>query len=186
MLILLFIHIFRPISFHFIVFFSIKHFYKKLLTFEYPSVILEIANRSQIGGVPMAKYLTKQRKILQDYLESRVDQELSAKKVAQDLSSQGVSLSAIYRNLAELEKEKAVVPCHKEGSREFYFRYISLEECLSCFHLSCRVCSKTEHIHSSQSQMIQQLIENQFKFAIDMPNSVFYGICQECLATQSE
>lgn len=134
----------------------------------------------------MAKYLTKQRKILQDYLDERVDQELSAKKVAEDLSSQGVSLSAIYRNLAELEKEKAVVQCHKEGSREFFFRYISPEDCLTCFHLSCRVCSKTEHIHTDQSQMIQNLIENQFHFTVDMPNSVFYGVCEACLAHQSQ
>lgn len=128
----------------------------------------------------MPKYITKQRKILQEYLEKRIDCELSAKKVAQDLSNEGISLSAIYRNIADLEKEKLVVQCCKEGSRELFFRYIDLHDCQESFHLSCKVCSKTEHISIEQSKLIKNEILNQFNFDTDLPSTVFYGICKDC------
>ncbi len=128
----------------------------------------------------MAKYITKQRKILQDYLSCQIDQELSAKKVAEDLKDQGVSLSAIYRNLGELEKEKMVVQCHKEGSREFYFRYVATPDCLACFHLSCKICGKINHISHEDSHRISQEFQERYAFALDLPNTVFYGVCQQC------
>lgn len=128
----------------------------------------------------MAKYLTKQRKILQAYLSQRVDQELSAKKVAEDLAQEGVSQSAVYRNLADLEREQSVVPCCKEGGREFYFRYLGDADCQECFHISCRVCSKTEHISPEESNFIRERIGDQLHFSVDLHSTVFYGVCREC------
>lgn len=128
----------------------------------------------------MPKYFTKQRKILQTYLEGQVDQELSAKKVAEDLKDAGVSLSAIYRNLADMEREQRVVQCHKEGSREFYFRYIGTSECHQQFHLSCRLCAKIEHVSLEESLFLQERIAQQCSFQVDLPNTVFYGICKQC------
>lgn len=128
----------------------------------------------------MAKYVTKQRLILQDYLSRKLDEELSAKKVAEDLAEQKVSLSAIYRNLAEMEKEHLVVQCSKEGSREFYFRYIGESVCQQSLHLSCRLCHKLEHITPEDTTLFQMQFLNQFHFVLDVPNTVFYGICKQC------
>lgn len=129
----------------------------------------------------MAKYVTKQRKILQDYLSQRPDQELSAKQVAEDLSQQGVSLSAVYRNLSEMEKEQIVVQTPKEGSREFYFRYLDKEDCQECFHISCRTCGKIEHLSPDDSKKISEEFSSLYKFYLDLPSTVFYGTCAQCL-----
>lgn len=128
----------------------------------------------------MAQYITKQRKILQDYLSQHIDEELSAKKVAEDLSQQQVSLSAIYRNLAQMEKEQLVVQCHKEGSREFYFRYVAGADCQGSLHLSCKICNKILHISPEESSLLHSKILDEHGFAMDYTNTVFYGICKEC------
>lgn len=124
--------------------------------------------------------MTKQRKILQEYLSTRIDQELSAKEVAEDLVNENVSLSAIYRNLADMEKEQIVVQCHKEGSREFCFRYIAEKVCQESIHLSCRICSKIQHISPEESEQIRETVDKKFQFSLDLPNTVFYGICNHC------
>lgn len=128
----------------------------------------------------MAKYETKQRKILQEYLSSHLDEEFTAKSVAEDLSTQKVSISAIYRNLADMEKEKLVVQCHKEGSREIYYRYVGDSDCQQSLHLSCKFCSKTQHIPIEQTNSIKNKLADEFHFILDTPNTVFYGICENC------
>lgn len=128
----------------------------------------------------MAKYMTKQRKILQDYLSQRIDTELSAKKVAEDLSDQGISLSAIYRNIADMEKEQQVVTCLKEGSRELYFRYLNEETCPACIHLSCKVCHRIEHLPPEDSSAFQNTMAEKHQFQLDLQSTVFYGVCQDC------
>ena len=52
----------------------------------------------------MPKYMTKQRKNLLAFLEQHADEELSAKIIESELGGMGVSISAVYRNLSDLEK----------------------------------------------------------------------------------
>ena len=53
----------------------------------------------------MSKYMTKQRKALLNYLSAHADEKLSAKQIEENLSGEGISISAVYRNLSDLEKE---------------------------------------------------------------------------------
>lgn len=132
----------------------------------------------------MAKYITKQRKILLDYLKEHIDEELCAKNVARDLSEHNLSLSAIYRNLADLEKENLIVQCTKSGTREFYFRYSGNCECSTCFHLSCKICNKIEHMDIIQSTAIKKQIMDNTDYILDLPSTMFYGICKKCQPNQ--
>ena len=68
----------------------------------------------------MSKYMTKQRKALLAFLSAHADEELTARQMEQALSEQGISISAVYRNLADLEKEGKVRRSSKSGSREVY------------------------------------------------------------------
>ena len=56
------------------------------------------------GGEILPKYMTKQRKALLSYLSSHADEKLSAKQLEEALCCEGISISAVYRNLSELEK----------------------------------------------------------------------------------
>lgn len=128
----------------------------------------------------MSTYVTKQRKVLQDYLSNHVDQELSVKQIAQDLAPHKVSQSAIYRNLAMMEQEKIVVQCRREGSRELYYRYLGHDDCRQCLHISCKICTKTEHIPITQSHFLKEYIEESCDVILDLPSSIIYGICSNC------
>ena len=53
----------------------------------------------------MAKYLTRQRKRLLEYLSEHTDEQMSARQIADALAADEISVSAVYRNLSALEEE---------------------------------------------------------------------------------
>lgn len=53
----------------------------------------------------MSSYSTRQRKALLAYLSRHPDELLSARQIADALADEKISLSAVYRNLAQLEAE---------------------------------------------------------------------------------
>ena len=77
----------------------------------------------------MAKYTTKQRMLLLDFLSEHIDETLSAGQIAEALSGKRISTSAIYRNLAALEQEGKLKRSAKPGSQEAYYRYTGDEDC---------------------------------------------------------
>ena len=72
-----------------------------------------------LGGLLMKKYDTRQRDYLINFLDQHPDQLLSVRQIAQELCSQQISLSAVYRNLSQLEAEGLIRKSIKPGSRHF-------------------------------------------------------------------
>ena len=85
----------------------------------------------------MPAYSTKQRKILLSYLASRADEELTAEEISRDLLPEGVSASAVYRNLAKLEADGQVQKVVKSGQRRAFYRFSGADECRHHIHLYC-------------------------------------------------
>lgn len=128
----------------------------------------------------MPKYMTKQRKILLEYLERHADEELSARKIEAELSGGGVSISAVYRNLSDLEKEGKVRRISKSGSREVFYLYTDAHECRESLHLSCKKCGKTYHMDSRCAEMLINSLAQNDDFTIDKSDTVLYGVCRDC------
>ena len=128
----------------------------------------------------MSKYMTKQRKALLAFLSEHADEELSARQMEQALSEQGISISAVYRNLAELEKEGKVRRSSKSGSREVYYLYTDGSECRDCLHLSCEKCGKTYHMSTESAQTLIDALAQSDEFTVDRSNTVLYGVCKSC------
>ena len=128
----------------------------------------------------MSKYMTKQRKALLSFLSAHADEELTARQLEQALCEQGVSISAVYRNLSELEREGKVRRVSKSGSREVFYRYTDGSECRDCLHLSCEKCGKTYHMNSECAKMLIENLAQSDEFAIDKASTVLYGVCREC------
>ncbi|MBO4276816.1 MAG: transcriptional repressor [Clostridia bacterium] len=128
----------------------------------------------------MAKYNTKQRRILMDYLAQNADSLLSAEKIAAALEPQGISLSAVYRNIAALESEGKVRRSGKAGSRTVYYQYSAAEECREKLHLSCRECGKTCHMEPREAERIARSVKTHEGFVLDRSETVLYGVCREC------
>ena len=128
----------------------------------------------------MTKYQTKQRRRLMEYLSKHIDEQITAKQIADDMTSEEISISAVYRNLSMLEEEGLLKRSIRENTREIYYQYIAAEACRDSFHLSCRLCGKSIHLGDMEAE---HLIQNTLKntgFQIDKAETILYGVCEDC------
>lgn len=128
----------------------------------------------------MERYNTKQRSALTEYFEKRADESLSSGEIIEALAKTGMSRSAVYRNLAELEKEGKIRRVVKTGERAAYYQYVAHEHCKNKIHISCIKCGKTGHISGNMADIIAEGIKNEDDFLIDKEETVLYGICKNC------
>ncbi len=128
----------------------------------------------------MSTYSTKQRKTLTDFLESHPDTFLTAEEIETALSDRGISRSAIYRNLSELEAEGKIRRSVREGTRKVCFQYIDAEHCRGELHLSCKVCGKTIHMDRETAEALVADIAGRQQFEIDRSDTVLFGVCGDC------
>ncbi|MCH5303260.1 MAG: transcriptional repressor [Ruminococcus sp.] len=127
----------------------------------------------------MSKYITKQRKILAEYLSNHTDESISASQIANALSDK-ISKSAVYRNLADMEEEGKLRRVANSSCREAVYQYLDDEHCKNCLHLSCKKCGKTYHMQTAvANSLINSVAENE-NFSIDKGETVLYGVCCDC------
>lgn len=128
----------------------------------------------------MPKYATRQRAALLRFLADHADESLSASEIAQALSQENISRSAVYRNLAELEAEGKVCRVSQGGSREALYRFTDAEECRECLHMTCVRCGRTYHMADLDADnLVRALIRNE-GFRVDKASTVLYGTCSAC------
>ncbi len=128
----------------------------------------------------MSKYVTKQRRVLLDYLTEHADETLSAGQIAQALSDREISVSAVYRNLATLEAEGQIQKVTKSGERRAYFRFSGSDECRKHIHLYCTGCGKTYHVDVPTTDLVADSIASSAGFEVDRSKTVISGICRDC------
>ena len=126
----------------------------------------------------MQAYMTKPRKRLLTYLQSHPDETISAGQISQELN--GISVSAVYRNLSALEQDGAVRKVAKSGSREVFYQFMKAEECKDHLHLSCKKCGKTFHMDEAETEALLGSIAKLDGFAVDRGDTVLYGVCEAC------
>lgn len=127
----------------------------------------------------MPKYLTKQRKLLTEYLASHPDESISAGQIAQALADT-VSKSAVYRNLADMESEGVIRRVTGAGRNEAVYQYVKGHGCEGYLHLSCKKCGKTMHMQKQIADELVQSVADSDRFSIDRGETVIYGVCAAC------
>ena len=127
----------------------------------------------------MLKYITEQRKLISDYLESRRDECVTAQEIAAALSMT-VSKSAVYRNLAALEQEGKVIRVPLAGDRAFGYRYAGSHTCAGKIHISCVCCGKTEHVSSEVAAHLERALAAEDGFSLNKSECMLYGVCKTC------
>ena len=125
-------------------------------------------------------YKTKQRELIIDFFESHPDVAFSASEIAKAIKGSGISLSAIYRNLAELEKDKRVRKSVKQGAHVAYYRYLECHDCHGHIHMYCVECGKTSHLGDEGATAVIRDVLSSSDFALDKNATVLYGVCREC------
>ena len=123
--------------------------------------------------------MTKQRKLLTDYLMRHVDENLSAGQIAEALADT-VSKSAVYRNLSDMENEGKLHRVMGGGSREAVYRFSGGSVCSQSLHLSCKKCGKTVHMQKQIADDLVESVKENDAFKIDKGETVIYGVCADC------
>ena len=114
----------------------------------------------------MQSYSTRQRKVLLAYLSQHPDELLSARQIADALADKKISLSAVYRNLAQLETEEKVRRSSKSGTREVYYQYLDAESCKGALHMSCIKCGKTFHMADGNAALLAKHLAQSEQFIL--------------------
>ncbi len=126
-------------------------------------------------------YSTEQRNILLSFLSKNPDKIFSVKQIESGLAGKGISKSAIYRNLAELEAEEKIRRCSKSGSREMFYQFYDCQVCRSHIHLSCSKCGRIFHMEDENAKKLILELEQTEGFEINKGESTLIGICKECV-----
>ena len=128
----------------------------------------------------MPGYNTKQRRILLAFLEQHPDELFSARQIADALKAEQISLSAVYRNLVQLEADGQIRRYTKSGTQETFFEYIAAEHCKDVLHMKCVKCGRTFHMTEQSAVMLAELLTRNEQFSLDRNNTVLYGACSQC------
>ncbi len=132
----------------------------------------------------MPQYATRQRKALLGYLLMHPDESFSARQIADALEPDGVSLSAVYRNLAALEAQGMIRRAPKDGDHEVFYRFTQADACKKHLHLSCSQCGKTFHMDVPATDSLVEQVAQTADFQVDRSSTVLYGVCGACRSEQ--
>ena len=125
------------------------------------------------------RYQTSQRKVLFSVLEQHRDKALSAEQIL-TLIGKTASRSAVYRNLAALEKEGLIQRVVSPGSGKTLYRYTGAGECRNHLHLECSLCGKTYHLEAAATDTLVSDVMQGAGFQIDRSSTVLHGVCGKC------
>lgn len=126
------------------------------------------------------KYDTHQRRQLLELLRLHRDEAFSAARLAALMEEQGVSRSAVYRNLAALETEGEVKRVAVGGSRKSCYRYVGAAECRDHLHLSCTRCGAIFHMDHPATDRLIDSVKAGSGFVVDSAATVLVGVCGNC------
>lgn len=128
----------------------------------------------------MSLYMTHQRKILYSFFQDNLDKQFSVRDIVSAVQEHGISLSAVYRNLASLEKDGLIRRSIKEGSRECMYHYIHPQACQSHIHMECQTCGDSFHLDDLIASRMKEAVFSSSGFDISSQKTVLYGNCKSC------
>ncbi len=132
-----------------------------------------------------AKYHTKQRDLLLQYLSNEPGIHTTASDVCTYLRQQGMPIgqSTVYRQLESLVAEGVVRKYIIDASSPACFEYVgeaAREGADSCFHCKCERCGALIHLHCDELAAVRSHLFDAHGFRLDPLRTVFYGLCENC------
>ncbi len=133
----------------------------------------------------MSKYQTEQRQILLELFKSSEHKSFSAVDIFNELKNDDISISAIYRNLKEMESDKLICKVNQKGRSETLYHYVNPKSCIGVIHFKCENCENTYHLNKHISSMISNIAKDEFNFSLNSSGTFLYGKCPKCAQTLS-
>lgn len=128
----------------------------------------------------MKNYMTAQRRLLLSYLESHRNIQYSVDELTAALSDEGISQSAIYRNIDKLAQDGVIRRFTDASGNRFLYQYVGGSECAFHLHLKCTGCGRIIHMDSETSEAVIKaaLLKNGFR--VDKKDTILLGLCRTC------
>lgn len=130
------------------------------------------------------KYQTAQRKRMISLFEQSAHRSLSAQDIAQALKEDNISMSAIYRNLSDMEKSGLLYKVSDKNRPGALYQYVHPHGCKGVIHLQCQDCEETYHLDKCVSDMIFAMAKNNFHFHLNTSMPILFGWCEKCAQRQ--
>ncbi len=134
----------------------------------------------------LKKYQTKQRRSIQDLFELSGHRALSAHDIAASLGDEQISMSSIYRNLADMEKAGLLCRVSENNRGSALYQYVNPHSCSGIIHLKCQSCQETYHLDRCVSDMVFAMAEKNFHFLVNQSSPFLLGKCEHCQAKEGE
>ncbi len=128
----------------------------------------------------MSKYQTEQRQKLFELFKNSNHQSYSAFDILKKFDDDTISISAIYRNLKEMEKEGIICKLTEKGRSEAVYHYINPDSCVGIIHLKCENCESIYHLNRHISHMLLGMAKDDYNFSINNSGAFLYGKCENC------
>ena len=132
-------------------------------------------------------YKTRQRESILECIREKSDTYITIQQLSEALAARGqkVGLTTIYRTLDKLEKEKMISRVVIDGVGATCYRCLPSEKDVF-FSLKCECCGNVVNIDCSELSHLYSHVSNEHHISIDPGKTVFYGICEQCAAEESE
>ena len=135
------------------------------------------------------KYKTKQRKVLQEYLETVPGKHITVSEICDYFKEikNPIGQATVYRNLEAMVDEglvnKYIIDANSPACFEFIEKASEHSDEI-CFHCKCEKCGKLIHMHCDELNELESHLYEHHQFRMDPKRTVFYGICDDCQAGQ--
>lgn len=132
-----------------------------------------------------AKYKTKKRDMLLEYLVSVRGKHITAGDVCEYFKAQGAEIgqSTVYRQLESLVDDGLIGKYLIDGNTPACFEFIGRDvqhKKDSCYHCKCEKCGKLIHLGGDEMKPLQEQLLNRNGFVLDPNRTVLYGLCENC------
>lgn len=129
-------------------------------------------------------YRTAQKTLLLSFLKEHSEEQYSAAQLSEMMNGT-VGESTVYRLVDNLSKEGVIKAFPQRHGKGFLYQYHRGQDCERHFHLKCRNCGRFSHLECEQSEALLAHILEEHGFAVDLTESIIYGVCEQC-RTQEE
>ena len=130
-------------------------------------------------------YKTMQYKALRDFFREGHKEQYSSEEIIEALCADGsLGKSTLYRQLSRMTEDGELRRFH-EGKRVLYQYAHQHSGCEGHFHLKCRSCGRLIHLACAQVTGLAEHIASAHGFALDLKESVLYGMCESCRGKDS-
>lgn len=126
--------------------------------------------------------LTPQRRCIVETLMNSKGKHMSSEEIYDEVKVDcpEIGLATVYRTLQMLDKIGFTTKLNLDDGCVRY-ELNTDQNAHNHHHLVCKKCSKIIEVEEDLLDLLEEKIENSYRFKIDNHDVKFYGICSDCL-----